>query len=220
LADVLPILLIDDNRVVAHALASSLRSAAFPRVEVVDIHETPVDQIVDIATELSPALAILDVRKGEGKVALRLVGLLADAGNRVVMMSPLDDKVLLGECLLRGVDGMVNDRLDFDDAVGVLQRVMAGETVPVNGERTDLIEAALQARLAGSRPAALWKSLTSREREVLAELVRGRRVSEIAAAHFTSDATVRSHVKSILSKLDVRSQTSAVALALRTGWFA
>ena len=62
-------------------------------------------------------------------------------------------------------------------------------------------------------------SLTARECEVLEHLVDGRRVRDIAVLHDTTESTVRTQVKRVLSKLDVGSQTAAVTLALRAGWF-
>ena len=60
--------------------------------------------------------------------------------------------------------------------------------------------------------------LTSREGEVLAHLMNGERVREIARLSFVSEATVRTQVKSILAKLDVTSQLAAVGAAHKVGW--
>jgi DNA-binding NarL/FixJ family response regulator len=76
-----------------------------------------------------------------------------------------------------------------------------------SNERADLVE--LEARL---------DLLTVREREVLAHLMRGHTVREIATVGVVSEATVRTQVKSILAKLDVTSQLAAVGLAHRVGW--
>ncbi|WP_214402285.1 helix-turn-helix transcriptional regulator [Pseudonocardia lacus] len=54
--------------------------------------------------------------------------------------------------------------------------------------------------------------LSSREREVLQHLVEGRRAADICAALFLSITTVRTHIRSILVKLEVNSQTQAVEL--------
>jgi DNA-binding NarL/FixJ family response regulator len=62
--------------------------------------------------------------------------------------------------------------------------------------------------------------LTVREAEVLGLLMTGLAVRDIADASVVSEATVRSQVKSILSKLEVSSQLAAVGLAHRVGWTA
>jgi DNA-binding NarL/FixJ family response regulator len=59
--------------------------------------------------------------------------------------------------------------------------------------------------------------LTAREREVLELLVTGMRNKEMARVLGIADDTVRVHVKSIFSKLDVHTRTAAMATALRRG---
>lgn len=61
------------------------------------------------------------------------------------------------------------------------------------------------------------KDLTDREREVLCLLASGASTKAIAEQLFISPATVRNHIKSILTKLGVRSRLEAVTLALRSG---
>jgi DNA-binding NarL/FixJ family response regulator len=58
-------------------------------------------------------------------------------------------------------------------------------------------------------------ALTSREREVLAELTKGRSNREIARALSVSEKTVKAHVSSVLAKLGVQDRTQAALLAVR-----
>ena len=60
--------------------------------------------------------------------------------------------------------------------------------------------------------------LTRREQEVLGHLMSGRQVRDIAALGVVSEATVRTQVKSILSKLEVSSQLAAVGVAHQAEW--
>jgi DNA-binding CsgD family transcriptional regulator len=58
-----------------------------------------------------------------------------------------------------------------------------------------------------------WEELTLREREVLASVVNGWRVSQIAPKLFISVHTVRNHLKSIYRKLDIHSQRELIERA-------
>lgn len=61
-----------------------------------------------------------------------------------------------------------------------------------------------------------FTALTSREQDVLGELIAGHSAAEIAAGQHVSLATVRSHIRAVLAKLGVSSQLAAVALAHRS----
>jgi two-component system, NarL family, nitrate/nitrite response regulator NarL len=75
-----------------------------------------------------------------------------------------------------------------------------------------------RARGEAAQLAESFEHLTPRESQVLAYLMQGRTVREIAAAATLSESTVRGHVKLILAKLGVSSQLAAVGLAHRVGW--
>jgi len=71
----------------------------------------------------------------------------------------------------------------------------------------------------GADAGPAFSRLTDRERQILAELTAGISTAEIAERLHISPLTVRSHVKSILSKLNVHSKLEAVTLAMRHGMF-
>jgi DNA-binding NarL/FixJ family response regulator len=59
--------------------------------------------------------------------------------------------------------------------------------------------------------------LTSRERQVLVHVAEGLTNSEIAAAMFLSEATVKTHLGRVLAKLDLRDRVQAVIFAYQAG---
>jgi DNA-binding NarL/FixJ family response regulator len=65
--------------------------------------------------------------------------------------------------------------------------------------------------------AAIAGRITPREREILGMLMRGAATKEIAAGLHIAPNTVRSHIQSLLDKLQVSSRIRAVTLALRYG---
>ena len=74
-------------------------------------------------------------------------------------------------------------------------------------------------RIAAQRAAdnAVFAQLTEREREVLAEIGKGRRNKEIADTLFISEKTVKNHISSIFFKLEVNTRAEAALLAARQG---
>lgn len=98
----------------------------------------------------------------------------------------------------------------FSDLAASLDRLLRTGT---GGHRTLAVAGELHRREAEARRFA---ELTSREQDVLAELIAGRSAAEIAAAQHVSLATVRSHIRAVLAKLGVSSQLAAVALAHRS----
>ena len=99
-----------------------------------------------------------------------------------------------------------------------MRRIENGLPVCQPERREALIAAWHRQRAAQARAHDRLATLTRREQEILAHLTTGRQVREIARHHVVSEATVRTQVKSILSKLEVGSQVAAVGLAHRFGW--
>ena len=90
-----------------------------------------------------------------------------------------------------------------------LQAVPCSEWLSATGRSVD-VNCAFAARRGGLR-------LTARETQVLGLLTEGKGTNEIADLLFISTATVRNHIKNLLSKLNVHSRLEAVSLAQRVG---
>lgn len=98
----------------------------------------------------------------------------------------------------------------FTDLVLQLDAALLREESPPEPDR---LVAALRTR---DEEARRFGGLTSREQEVLGAMVHGRVAAEIAAAEHLSMATVRSHIRTLLAKLEVSSQLAAIALTHRS----
>lgn len=122
---------------------------------------------------------------------------------------------LWGALLDAGVKGIMSSSTGLDDVVDALDRLLAGETLVDERERADLLEEWHRSRSRKDGLVERVQSLTPRERTVLKMLYAGQGVGPIAQTLGVSEATVRSHVKSVLHKFHVSSQLDAVAVL---GW--
>lgn len=102
----------------------------------------------------------------------------------------------------------------------LLAAIESVEGESLSAARAELSREVARRRAEAQARLAPFEALTMREREVLAALVVGRSADEIADEQVVSVATVRSHIRGVLDKLDVNSQVAAVALAWQLGWAA
>ena len=214
----LGILVVDDHRVTADALSIALRVDSF-EVESIDPSKESVAEIVEMTNASSPSVVLLHLRLSGGHSTLALVRALVGSEAVVLIVSPLDDDALLGECLIRGAEAVFGRSISLAEVAEGIRRTMRGERAMPETLRVALIQQAAQARHEAKRDARLLGTLTRREQEVLKHLTLGRRVSDIAELMSARESTVRTHVKRILGKLGVGTQTAAAVLALRAGWF-
>jgi two-component system nitrate/nitrite response regulator NarL len=147
-----------------------------------------------------------------------LVAPLALAGLAVVVVAGrADDPVRMGMCLLQGATTIVKRTISLERFLAVVRDVARGSFVSQPEEDT-LLRSLGEREFAARRELLLrLERLTSSEREILGDLMRGRTAADIAAARFVSQATVRTQIKAVLQKLEVSSQLAAVALAHRGG---
>ena len=106
----------------------------------------------------------------------------------------------------------------LQQALATVRRLHQGLPVVSRDELESLLDVWTRERRVSDDLRRRLDLLTPREREVLASLTEGRTVREIADRSVVSEATVRTQVKSILSKLGVSSQLAAVGMAHQVGW--
>ena len=209
------ILVVDDHRLVGESLAAVLTARGF--VAAAADHMIR-EEILEEARRFKPTIVLLDLQLAQGLEGTALVDPLSDMGARVLMMTGVTDPAELGRCLEAGAEGVISKGQPFDDLIDQITAAATGERVLPVTRAESLLEELRRDRAERQRKLEPFQSLTPRERELLDMLSDGRPAAAIADFWYVSLATVRSHIRSLLSKLDVHSQLEAVAKAREAGW--
>jgi DNA-binding NarL/FixJ family response regulator/class 3 adenylate cyclase len=176
------------------------------------------DEVVAAVALHQPDVVLMDIRmrRVDGITAIRA---LSAAGNPppVLVLTTFDDDAVLWDSLDAGAAGFVLKDASAEDLIAAARAVANGAAWldPKVAPRV------LKAFRSNARPriaaAARIDALTDREHDVLRYMARGATNSEIAVALFVSEATVKSHVGSIFSKLAVRDRAAAIVFAYDQG---
>jgi DNA-binding NarL/FixJ family response regulator len=197
------ILIADDHTVVREGLVSLVKRK--PDMVVV-AEATNGREAVDLWKQHQPDIALLDLRMPE----LDGVGVIKEIRElnpnaHIVVLTTFDGDEDIYRAIKAGAKGYLLKDTAREALMECIRRVHGGETcIPPT------LAAKLADRVSG-------EALSSREIEVLQRMAAGKSNKEIGAELFISEGTVKTHVKSIFSKLDVVSRTEAVATATRRG---
>ena len=175
-------------------------------------------EAVEFALYYRPDVVMMDVVMPEldGISATRQILKMAPQQLVIVLTGADEEDDELGLLALRaGAAGFLSKDVDFDTLPRTLEGVVAGEAAISRRLTKRVIEQLRSAPRGSSGMRPVKSPLTAREWEVIDLLKARRSTDEIAAELVLSTETVRSHVKNILRKLDVRSREEAVAAADR-----
>jgi DNA-binding NarL/FixJ family response regulator len=215
-----PVLLVDDHSLFAQSVEIGLRAAGIPARRVVPQSSA---EIISACAAAAPATVLLDLRLGTDATGVPIDGLdlvapITATGSRVVVVTGESGDDTWGTAVERGALTVLPKDTELDTLVRVLTDVRDGRPVLDEGRRQDLLAAARRMRADAEVRLAPFRSLSPREDEVLFALAAGMPAAAIAAAGYVSEATVRTQIRAVLTKLGVTSQLQAVALARRAGW--
>jgi DNA-binding NarL/FixJ family response regulator len=180
-------------------------------------------EAVRLARELSPDVTLMDVRMPgvDGIEATRQI-VARNAAARVLILTTFDLDEYAFSALRAGASGFVLKDVPLDELARAIRSVASGDAVVSPRITRRLLEVYatrlpdLSGDTSGPGHAAL-DQLTPREQQVLLEVATGLSNTEIAEKLVVSEATVKSHVGSILAKLDLRNRVQAVIFAYDIG---
>jgi DNA-binding NarL/FixJ family response regulator len=203
------ILVVDDHKLFAEAVQMALERAG---------HEvfvaTSGDEAVDTAKRTTPDVILLDLGLPDRSgfvVGKEIVDKIPST--KIVVVTSMEDQRTLQEVIRSGFHGFLTKDTKLPQLVRAIGDAVDGQLVVPH-------RLAVRRRYDGSEEVELLASqLTPRELEVLGLLAEGANSGEIAETLVVSPNTVRTHVQSILAKLQVHSRLEAVAFATQHNLF-
>jgi len=165
-----------------------------------------------------PDLSLIDVDM-PGISGIRAIRILRRAipEMKILVLSTYDDEKYINEAMLAGADGYLLKCVDVAQLVKIIWSVFEGKQVvspflvnlAVGGDTSD--SAVNDAAEQPVEPI----TLTQREKDIMRAIIDGQSNKEISDAFFISIETVKSHVKSIYQKLQVRNRVEATLIAMK-----
>lgn len=202
------VMIVEDYRVVAQGLQAVLDDE--PDLAVVGIASS-VAEVADLAARVQPDVALLDYRLSDGTGADAAdVIRRAHPETAMLFLSREESSIAQVSAIEAGASGYLLKSQSADDIVGAIRRVADGQVLFSSRGLRDLLIWHRDHLLAVDE-------LTKREREILALVADGLDNHRIAKQLGVRYGTVRSHMRSVVNKLEVHSKGAAVAKAIKLG---
>jgi DNA-binding NarL/FixJ family response regulator len=207
------VLIADDQELVRTGLR--LIADSEPDLEVVG-EAAEGEGAVHKARVLRPDVALMDIRMPgmDGIEATRRI-VNADAATRVIVLTTFSADEYVFQALAAGASGFLLKDGPADGLIHAIHVVAGGDSLLAPSVTTGVIRRFAQQSPVREQPGQ--DELTERELEVWRLLSRGLSNAEIAAELVVGDATVKTHVARVLSKLGLRDRTQAVIAAYESG---
>jgi DNA-binding NarL/FixJ family response regulator len=176
------------------------------------------EEAIAAVRRLRPDVVLMDVRmpRLDGLEAARRI-LAGGADCRVIMLTTFDLDEYVYAALSAGASGFLLKDGSPEHLVAAVRMVAAGDALLAPSITRRLVERFVHRDRPVAGPSPQLSSLTAREREVLTLMAGGLSNAELAERLHLSEATVKTHVARILSKLELRDRVQAVVLAYETG---
>jgi len=200
------VMLVDDHTVVRSGLATFLR--AFEDLELVGEAKNGLEAL-NLCHQKKPDVILMDLMMPEMDGIAATQAILKDYPDiKIIAMTSFDEAELVHGVLAAGAISYLLKNVTADELAKAIREA-------VSGRSTLSPEAAKVLIHATRHPQQILYDLTEREMEVLKLVVQGNSNQHIADTMIISVATVKAHISSILSKLQLSSRTEVIAFAIK-----
>jgi len=173
-------------------------------------------QAVALVEQEKPDVILMDLRMPviNGLEATRLILEQSppDGPPRIIALTTIRKDEAVYSALAAGASAFLTKDAEPEIVLATIRAAHAGAAFPTEASAVDLVRE-FAGPAADPAPADLLDDLTGREREIFGLVARGLSNAEIADSEFVTEATVKSHVRSVLSKLGLRSRIQVVIFA-------
>lgn len=202
-APAIRVLVVDDHQIVRQGLVALINTE--PGLQVV-AEAANGRQAIELFRQHQPDITLMDLRLPElgGVEAIKAIRQIT-ANAKIIVLTTYDGDEDIYRALQAGAQSYLLKGMSYDELLAAIRSVHAGaRRIP------SAVAERLAERMAG-------QELTGREVQVLELIVKGHSNKEISSALAISEATVKSHINSLLSKLGVTDRTQAATTALQRG---
>jgi DNA-binding NarL/FixJ family response regulator len=210
-------LLVDDQAMVRTGFRMILEAAG--DIEVVGEASDGADAISQ-ARALAPDVVLMDIQMPnlDGLEATRaLVRPGTDRGPKVMILTTFERDDYIFDALRAGASGFLLKNAPPEELVEAVRTVAEGNALLSPSVTKRIITEFSSASSTPLKPSPELDRLTERETEVLQHVATGATNAEIAAALFVGEATVKTHVSNLLTKLGMRDRVQLVVFAYEGG---
>jgi DNA-binding NarL/FixJ family response regulator len=209
------VLIVDDDHLMRAGLAELL--TADPTISIAGQAGTGREAVA-LACRLAPDVVLMDVRMPDldGIGATRELARAVPAARVLIVTTFEQDDYIFG-ALRAGASGFLLKRTRPEELIAAVHTVAAGDALLSPSVTRRVIDRMARQPAPDLADVARLDGLTPRERETLQLMARGLSNREIAAALVVQESTIRTHVKRILMKLELRDRIQAVIFAYETG---
>jgi DNA-binding NarL/FixJ family response regulator len=201
------VLLVDDQEIIREGLRSLIGTN--PEFTVVS-ECSDGDQVIGHIKRSTPDVVVMDIRMKRVDGATATSHIRALDGPPVLVLTTFDDDHTLAAALRAGAAGFVLKSAPGEDILRAISTVAAGDAW-IDPQVAARVLAAY--RETASREPVDLSVLTDRELDVLRAVGRGLNNREAASELFVSEATIKTHLGRVLTKLELRDRSSAIVFA-------